>query len=466
MSEKRQKFPGFLFLGGLLIFSLLLAACASPGSASGQSSALPGGSGSTTANHTQTGSGVPSSATQQQPVSTSCPATGTARAAVIQPMTLGSHKNIVYIVNQGGTTHPTLGTLKRYDVTTGNKTEILNLSKTYISDAVLSADGQWILFVAIASNQPKLQLVRMDGTMLQTLYCAQVAPNGAAATSALSNVEWSTNQKLIIFNSYNSAGNQVLLLNAQTGNLQTELTVSNGGPYPVATWLDSTRVYLLGQSIDAPADSLYLLDTSKGSNQSVHSLTRVFQNVPVNGNYACWGFDSSYDGSRLYASECTEKPNSTRPGVGAIAGPSQLVAQPATGGRSGTIYSNASVAITSVRAVTSNTLLLLFENQSFSSTSVDTSQNGLWKINSDGTGLKRLTSDGGGVGAGPSILCQYSQYPWSNVSRDSGMYALQHNSSDGKTVSLLFGSLNGGSTTTFASISDGTQLSIIGWTTM
>jgi hypothetical protein len=31
---------------------------------------------------------------------------------------------------------------------------------------------------------------------------------------------------------------------------------------------------------------------------------------------------------------------------------------------------------------------------------------------------------------------------------------------------LVFGSLNGGSPTIFAYISDGTQLSIVGWTTM
>jgi hypothetical protein len=38
--------------------------------------------------------------------------------------------------------------------------------------------------------------------------------------------------------------------------------------------------------------------------------------------------------------------------------------------------------------------------------------------------------------------------------------------SSGPTYSLFFGPLNGGTATSFASISDGTQLETVGWTTM
>ena len=86
---------------------------------------------------------------------TTCPPAGTARAAVLAGLALGGHPNIVYIVNEFPTTSSSTGTLKRYDVTTGNKTEILNLSKTYISEAQVSTDGQWILFVAVASGQAR-----------------------------------------------------------------------------------------------------------------------------------------------------------------------------------------------------------------------------------------------------------------------------------------------------------------------
>src|SRR6266700_6575474 len=51
-------------------------------------------------------------------ISTSCPAPGTARAASLPSLTLGTHPTIVYIVNEGLPT-PTFCTLKRYDVVTG-----------------------------------------------------------------------------------------------------------------------------------------------------------------------------------------------------------------------------------------------------------------------------------------------------------------------------------------------------------
>jgi hypothetical protein len=98
---------------------------------------------------------------------------------------------------------------------------------------------------------------------------------------------------------------------------------------------------------------------------------------------------------------------------------------------------------------------------------VDTSQNGLWKVSSSGSGLTRLTVEGKGQSTN---LNQYTQFPWSNVSRDGSMYAFETTNSGSVTYpytfSLLYGSLSGGAPTTFASISDGTQLSIVGWTTM
>src|SRR5437773_99514 len=54
-------------------------------------------------------------------ISTGCPAPGTANAAVMPPIRLGTHANIVYIVNEGTQAKPTFGTLKRYDIVTGSK---------------------------------------------------------------------------------------------------------------------------------------------------------------------------------------------------------------------------------------------------------------------------------------------------------------------------------------------------------
>ncbi len=459
----------FLIAFFLCCIALLVAACGSSGTGSTQGGNTTPVASPTSTRHSQTptpgGNGNPGTVSTTVPVpttQTSCPAQGSGRGAVLAALALGSHQNLVYIVNQGPADAPTLGTLKRYDVTTGNKTEILNLPNTEISEAQVSADGQWILFVAIKSGQAKLQLVRMDGQGLQTLYCATPPSNGANTGSSLHDAQWSSDQKLIIFDSYTSSGSGVDVLNTQNGSVQADLFMRGTGvDYPILTWLDTTRVYLLGPQIDSPSGTLYLLDTSKGANQNP-------QNLPVvvtPSNTFCWDSDSSYNGTQLYTAECTTDPNPKGPGIGDQRGPSMINVRPATGGSSHTFFTNANMAITAVRAINKTTLLFLVENMSFVG-STDTSNNGLWKVNTDGTGLTRLTSDGAGVSGGPSNFSMFSQYPWSNVSRDGNLYALQHNSSNGKTQSLLFGSLNGGTPTTFASISDGTQLSIVGWTTM
>lgn len=462
----RNRSRSFLILLFLCSVALVVAACGSPGTGSARTGGTTAGSTSPSAGHTPTtvsGSTAPVPGTVSMPsTQTSCPPVGTARAAVLAALGLGSHQNIVYIVNQGPSNAPTLGTLKRYDVTTGNKTEILNLSNTYISEAQVSVDGQWILFVAVASGQTKLQLIRMDGKGLQTLYCAAPPSNGANPASSLHDVQWSTDQKLVIFDSYTSSGSAVDLLNTQNGNVQAEITLKGTGiDYPPLTWLDTTRVYLLAPEIDGPSGSLYLLDTSKGANQNAKNLPVVV----TPSNTFCWDSDSSYDGTQLYTSGCTTDPNPSRPGIGDQRGPGTINVRPGTGGASHAIFSSANMAITAVRAINKTTLLFLVENNSFIG-NADTSKNGLWEVNTDGSGLARLTSDGAGVSAGPANFSMFTQDPWSNVSRDGKLFALQQNSANGKTQSLLFGSLNGGTPTTFASISDGTQLAIAGWTTM
>ena len=235
-------------LGCYLVF--LLAACGSGGS---NTSATPPTTGNTptsnasvTSGTTQPGNGVTTAPVP--PTLTSCPATGTARAAIMPPLALGNHQNIVYIVNEFQAQAPTFGTLKRLDVTTGAKTEVVKIADISISDAQISADGQWILFVSVTANQAKLQLVRVDGQALQTLYCATPSSNGANPSSALSNIEWSANQQLTVFNSYTGAASYLYLLNMPNGTLQTEISTVSGVIDTPLTWLDNTRLYANGQT--------------------------------------------------------------------------------------------------------------------------------------------------------------------------------------------------------------------------
>jgi hypothetical protein len=98
---------------------------------------------------------------------------------------------------------------------------------------------------------------------------------------------------------------------------------------------------------------------------------------------------------------------------------------------------------------------------------VDSSHNGLWKMNMDGSAT-RLAAEN------PGYLCElnlYSQYPWANVSRSDGaLYSLQVSSLGNGTTPptfLEYGSVNGGSLTSFASVNEFSgSLAIAGWTMM
>jgi hypothetical protein len=385
-----------------------------------------------------------------------------ARAAVMSPLAQGRHANIVYVVNQFHAQASSAGTLKRFDVSSGAKTQIVTFLNTTISDTQISSDGQWILFVAVANGQAKLQMIRMDGQGLQTLYCATPPANGADPSSAISNIQWTTDQKTVAFESYTTRGDVIYLLKMQTGSIINEFLGEQGSvAYLPVTWLDNTRLYLRGLNADGPSFVFYLLDTGKGANQTISNLKLIYD---AGSGCSCGDFDSSYDGQHVDIASYATDPSANGPGIGSIHGPGSVTTRAATGGVSTTILTNSNMAFTTIRVVSQNTILLIVNN-SGTGAGADTSHNGLWKMNADGTGLTRLTSVGGGVSAGPASLNQYNQYPWSNVSRDGSMYALQQNGGH-QSISLFYGSLNGGNPTSFASISDGTQLSIAGWTTM
>lgn len=387
---------------------------------------------------------------------TSCPAPGTARPSVTAPLILGSHSNVVYIVNEFQGNTPTLGTLKRYDVVSGKKTEIIKLPQTSISSALLSADGVWLLFIAQRSGQSILQMIRVDGQGLQTLYCSTSA-------DGIRNLSWSPDRKYVLFSGNLAAntglgnGNPVYMLDTSSGTLQEEVVPqanNYSGTYP-SKWLDATHVYILSfpPNTADTTPNIYLLNIGDGPQQHVENLHAV---IIADGGalppYLDTGsvFDISPDGTRLYLTNCTCGPQS-------FSGPSSITLRPSSGGTPQTITA-ASMAVTSLRAISNTSLLLLVSNYGGTT---DTTQNGLWKINADGTGLTHLMVNP--IGYLPAFA--ETSYPWSVLSRDGSMYALQSSYSS-TTYTLLLGSMNGGPPTTFASISDGTQLFLLGWTTM
>lgn len=371
-------------------------------------------------------------------ITTKCPAPGTGRAAMLPSLTLGKDQNIVYASDHSS---PASTTLKRYDVATQTTTKIITLKGKNLSSTQISSNGQWILFVSQqiikGKSTFKLQLVRMDGTFLQTLYCS-------TEQSGINFVQWSTDLKLIVFEVTSNGTENVDVLNTTNGSVQTDYSTPSSSFVIVRTWLDLHRVYLTNTQTDQPPNIIYLLDTNNPG-----KLQTVF-----NGSFS--DFDSSFDGKSLFTSSCSC-------GQGGNSGPSSIAVQPATGGQQQTLYSSSTDAITNVRAVLPTTLLFIVNNLIPGGGS--TPDNGLWKIKTDGSSVTRLTTDQTGQS---SSLNPYSQFPWSNVSLDGNLYGLEVTGTQGGlTQTLEVGPIAGGNPTSFASVS-GSQitLTIAGWTTM
>ncbi|MEO8971904.1 MAG: protein kinase, partial [Ktedonobacteraceae bacterium] len=347
---------------------------------------------------------------------TTCPSAGTARAAVMPTYTPGNHPNIIYVVNEGTINAPTYGTVKRHDIITGNSTEIIKTPNTRIVEAQVSYNGQWVLYNAIIAGQDELRLIRVDGQDAQTLLCAPAGQNVFSS-------QWSANEQFVIFDQGTQTGvPAAYLLDLTNGSLQKELIPAGNQGYLPRTWLDHTHVVLTGfvPSSAATPQGLYLLNISNGANQPDSSLQQIASTT------SCWNFDTGFDTSTIFTSQCTGDPVFH-------SGTSTVVKQSINGGPSTTIYSDPNVAVTTIRDITPTKLLLLVENAG-PSNSTDTSQNGLWIINTDGTNLTRLTTDTDNSQA----LCPFSQYFWSNVTHDGSMYALQGFNPNTNEYKLLF----------------------------
>ena len=361
---------------------------------------------------------------------------------VTAPLAAGTQQTIVYALNEGPYASPTLAVLRRYDVATGVKTDIVSLPSVSIAHAQLSFDGQWILFTATDKlGGIKLQVVRVDGQGLQTLYCT-TAPG-------LDSLQWSPTQKFLAFTSGGpgNAEKSVYLLDVATGVLQVETSLSlTETALVVRTWPDNTRIYLTDQPVNGHFSKLYLLDTSKGPNQPFSTLAIVAQ-----GTFN--DFDSTPDGSQLFinAGECSS---------GSCPSPSTITAMPIIGGASHQIFTSSTLSVVQMRAIGGNKLLLIVN----SSTS---GESGLWIMNTDGSGMLHLNTDDASHW---STLNVFSQYTSSNVSNDGKMYALLRGQPGGGNTeyTLLYGNLSGGAATVFADAPDGnTRMpTIVGWTNM
>ena len=196
-----------------------------------------------------------------------------------------------------------------------------------------------------------------------------------------------------------------------------------------------------------------MMRASHGPNQQSGSLTTV-----TSINTPCWNFDSSFDGKTIFYNLCTP---------GSPEGSSTVTSLPVGSTTASQVFSSSTLAINSVRVFDrTNAFLLATASNTGQGVSGDRSKDGLYKISTDGSNnFIPLTQTINGLYPNFSL---YSQYFWSNVSRDGSLYALEESGTQGSNFRyvLLYGSMNGGATHTFADIADGTQLEIAGWTTM
>ena len=410
-------------------------------------------------------------ATQLPEVQTSCPAANKARAAVMPTTSSSGNKPVLYYVN-----HAT-NTIEKYDTTTGMVTHIV--TATNILGTQVSADGQWIAFIQRrGAQQMVLQLVRTDGQELQTLYCTDHPFSPV--------LSWSPDQKYLVFSQFmlkqpTTVADQnysVYALDTTSGELHIVLKPwqNTTGQTPeyrgfeALKWTGNRSLYLSGAVVGVGGGGRPLryrmgfyhlkdvtLDSSKETTNlqpiSLPAQMKDIENVD---------FDTNQDGSQLVFSTATFHESD-----GTNRGPSVIVSQPGDSGTTTVVHQDNKNAITYVRFLPDGSLMFVINNADYSFSGEMPADfhkyDGLWKVNADGSGLTRLTTNT----QGSSIYLPLRGYaPWTNISRDGSLYAIAVTSIQNTTQSLLFGSFHGGEPKTFLTVKgDANTLEIIGWAT-
>jgi Tol biopolymer transport system component len=410
--------PVLLLVLGL---SLLIAACGTP-----SDGGTTGGNPLSQRTPTATATTAPTLPTVQ----TDCPGGSNGRAAVMPALTVGHDSALIYTQR---TSDAGDNTIYAFNLTTHNRAPILNISGSYVFDVQISKNGQWLFFSRTVSpgNRIAFQMVRVDGKLLQTLYCSPT-------DSGVLSYRWSPDMKYIAFSETTSTG-LVKLLDLTNGQVRIVVKQAASLAGDPALWLDNTHLYLSGfvPNSDAPRSNIYLLDITRGDNQLLTSLTKL-----LTANGPTYDFDKSFDGSKLYIAR-----NQGTWGMPAtIVGPGTLVSQPAQSASGQQYVLNTAKALTQVRAITADTLLMTVNNTN------DASENGIWKMGTNSTGLVRLWH-------GNATLNEYAQTVVNN-----NFYAFSALISN--RVYLYYGPLAGGAVTLVANGSGLNDLSMVGWVTL
>ncbi|WP_376793609.1 hypothetical protein [Thermogemmatispora sp.] len=435
------------------------------------------------------------------PTQTSCPAIspgnpfGT-RPAVIRPLILASHPSLIYIYNE--TRPQTSGHLMRYDVATGQRA-VIATSGVRIRQAQLSADGAWIMLLSVPDPRrdplhvAMLQLVRLDGQGLQTLYCfprLPYTPDGTFSAFEGRGVisydsypplrfVWSPDERQVLL-STDLQGNisLITLLDIKTGNLRP--LVLRAGSYlsnpsifcsiaiPL-TWLDDSHAYIVTESRLSCGSpplpmQLYLLNVAENGSPGNPAWTPI---LSENVRYSDVALDIAPDGRRLLASSCD------------WSGPprSSILEEPAYGGTQTLIYQLASMhslqsCIEDIRVLTASEVLVLLRDgnpylQCGGPPSPYQASFRLALLTLGNDGRRQLTpltdlAQGNNYDLNPAV-----PFVWSVLSRDGKLYTMtanrEHPLCQRATTAVYYGRLGGGPPVLVAAAGNG-EVASVGWT--
>jgi len=314
--------------------------------------------------------------------------------------------------------------------------------------ANVSPDGQWLLLITEVQGRSALQLLRLDGQQLQTLYCT---PSGGKIDNAL----FSPDQHALLFSEeVGKGGNGPLigslsLLDVETGKLHTEASwsytvgaLSYPGFSPLK-WADESSVYLAGSHLpahllDGPPNFYLLRDINKDVSQQKSNIQLIQASATEND---CEVVDVTPDNKQIV---CSTDPHRRRQSDE----PATIELRPLAGKAFQTIYRDRGGDV-DVRVLSNSTLLFLQYRPG--------SQDTLWKMNTDGSRATQLMRSPS-KGYDGLLTFPFNRQPWSLVSRDGQYYVLKIGNNR-----LVIGSLAGGQQTTIGTQQDDASLDPVGW---
>ena len=460
MTRFRKRLPYPLVLLCLLF---LLCSCSTNTTGSISSTSTPQTS-NTSATSTPTAATTPAFTPTTLPTQTDCPAEGTARAAVMPPLPISSHASIVYSSVQGTKPDSKL-ILAKYDTVTTTTTEILQTDNN-IRPIQLSANGQWIL---LSSYDPitkprKLQLLRLDGKEFQTLYCSNNYAIGY--TPSLS-----PDQKNLLFSEVLTNEQVLYRLELSTGKLSKVLSLANDHAtlpiYDAIKWISNTSLYVTttphsGVGGEDPFClryrwGLYLVnDILQDVTQQNTNLTEI-KIESSNPKNHCTDYDMQSN-QQIFFNDITTANDARMPDT--------IKTQKIGDTTASTIYNHPGQYIRDLRMLTPTSLIFSVVNAKFSSEvelagtqPPGVENDGIWKINTDGSGLTRLvTMQPGEMPSFPEL----SYTPRFTVSHDGSMYAFSIGNRISSQNRIVYGSISGGEVKTIANVNN--SYGFISWT--